>query len=540
MADARGSSSSSGDGGGGEGKGGAGHGDFVGGGQHNWYHGILGAVPPPNVGRQNIVHHQYPAASLIQQHHQSPTMPLPMAQLPYVPQYTVLPTPAVLPSFSLVSQYDLSLIILFDRSSENFQDWVPSNNVAAPHVPSAFQDWRQMCNGSAFMPFGQTAANSNGFYQNLTFNSWTSNNMPRNPVYTSFHPAAIEDHHAPLFHSNNHDIDPGWIKHLYLLLHLFHRCHHHPMDPPIVFRRSDMESEKNDDNPDQIPVSEPPSMNQNGENLIIRFNCREYRVILRKELTNSDVGNIGRIVMPKRDAEAHLPALHQREGVTLKMDDFKFETTWNFKYRFWPNNKSRMYVLESTGGFVKHHGLQTGDIFIIYKSSESGKFVVRGEKAIKPNAIMPVVDCSCKNELNKSEECGSVPFTSTTYGESDGEDYSGDRSSPGAGEVADEGVRDAEPTPHTSFCMEAWREGGETTSEAIATSRHPQRRLRRRTPGAASAPRRSRRPAITIFRKPEFGWYCCAKINRKESEIREQVSKEKVTRRAPFWEKIPF
>lgn len=112
-------------------------------------------------------------------------------------------------SFSLVSQYDLSLIILFDRSSENFQDWVPSNNVAAPHVPSAFQDWRQMCNGSAFMPFGQTAANSNVFYQNLTFNSWTSNNMPRNPVYTSFHPAAIEDHHAPLFHSNNHDIDPG-------------------------------------------------------------------------------------------------------------------------------------------------------------------------------------------------------------------------------------------------------------------------------------------------------------------------------------------
>ncbi|BAS91626.1 putative B3 domain-containing protein Os04g0676650 [Oryza sativa Japonica Group] len=428
MADARGSSSSSGDGGGGEGKGGAGHGDFVGGGQHNWYHGILGAVPPPNVGRQNIVHHQYPAASLIQQHHQSPTMPLPMAQLPYVPQYTVLPTPAVLPSHH--HHHGQSQI-----SQENFQDWVPSNNVAAPHVPSAFQDWRQMCNGSAFMPFGQTAANSNVFYQNLTFNSWTSNNMPRNPVYTSFHPAAIEDHHAPLFHSNNHDIDPGFQTNFRMdqafvpasspfppvssSSHSFSSAKisngptytkkakkSNVKDPPIVFRRSDMESEKNDDNPDQTPVSEPPSMNQNGENLIIRFNCREYRVILRKELTNSDVGNIGRIVMPKRDAEAHLPALHQREGVTLKMDDFKFETTWNFKYRFWPNNKSRMYVLESTGGFVKHHGLQTGDIFIIYKSSESGKFVVRGEKAIKPNAIMPVVDCSCKNELNKSEECG--------------------------------------------------------------------------------------------------------------------------------------
>lgn len=32
--------------------------------------------------------------------------------------------------------------------------------------------------------------------------------------------------------------------------------------------------------------------------------------------------------------------------------------------------------------------------------------VVRGEKAIKPNVIMPIVDCSCKNDLNNSEECG--------------------------------------------------------------------------------------------------------------------------------------
>ena len=47
-------------------------------------------------------------------------------------------------------------------------------------------------------------------------------------------------------------------------------------DPPIVFRRSDMESEKNDDNPDQTPVSEPPSMNQNGENLIIVSNTMPF------------------------------------------------------------------------------------------------------------------------------------------------------------------------------------------------------------------------------------------------------------------------
>lgn len=37
-----------------------------------------------------------------------------------------------------------------------------------------------------------------------------------------------------------------------------------------------MESEKNDDNPDQTPVSEPPSMNQNGENLIIVSNTMPF------------------------------------------------------------------------------------------------------------------------------------------------------------------------------------------------------------------------------------------------------------------------
>uniref|UniRef100_A0A0D9ZSF6 Uncharacterized protein n=1 Tax=Oryza glumipatula TaxID=40148 RepID=A0A0D9ZSF6_9ORYZ len=106
-------------------------------------------------------------------------------------------------------------------------------------------------------------------------------------------------------------------------------------------------------------------------------------------------------------------------------------------------------------------------------------------------------------------QVSSVLFTSTTYGESDGEDYSGDRSGPGAGEVADEAPT---PTPDAGR-----RVGAETLTPA---GHH----------GIAT----------TIFRKPEFGWYCCAKINRKESEIREQVSKEKVTRRAPFWEKIPF
>ena len=34
-------------------------------------------------------------------------------------------------------------------------------------------------------------------------------------------------------------------------------------------------------------------------NPLQKINCQDYRIILRKDLTNSDVGNIGRIVLPK-------------------------------------------------------------------------------------------------------------------------------------------------------------------------------------------------------------------------------------------------
>ncbi|XP_064953761.1 B3 domain-containing protein Os04g0676600-like [Musa acuminata AAA Group] len=79
------------------------------------------------------------------------------------------------------------------------------------------------------------------------------------------------------------------------------------------------------------------------------FSCKELQMILCKELTNSDVSNIGRIVLPKREAEAYLPPLSEREGILLDMDDMTLAVTWKFKFRFWPNNKSRMYILENTG-----------------------------------------------------------------------------------------------------------------------------------------------------------------------------------------------
>ncbi|KAG6471213.1 hypothetical protein ZIOFF_072314 [Zingiber officinale] len=77
------------------------------------------------------------------------------------------------------------------------------------------------------------------------------------------------------------------------------------------------------------------------------------RFLLQKELRNSDVSQLGRIVLPKKEAEAYLPNLTYREGIAINMDDLENLHVWTFKYRFWPNNRSRMYILENTGDDVE-------------------------------------------------------------------------------------------------------------------------------------------------------------------------------------------
>ncbi|XP_074589776.1 regulatory protein viviparous-1-like, partial [Curcuma longa] len=62
--------------------------------------------------------------------------------------------------------------------------------------------------------------------------------------------------------------------------------------------------------------------------------CKELQVALCKELTKSDVGNTGRIVLPKREAEACLPPLSERDGIVLHMEDMALQCSWKFKYRY--------------------------------------------------------------------------------------------------------------------------------------------------------------------------------------------------------------
>ncbi|XP_031481141.1 B3 domain-containing transcription factor ABI3-like isoform X2 [Nymphaea colorata] len=145
---------------------------------------------------------------------------------------------------------------------------------------------------------------------------------------------------------------------------------------------------------------------------------KNLRFLLQKVLKQSDVGNLGRIVLPK-EAEAHLPELEARDGISIAMEDIGTSHVWNMRYRFWPNNKSRMYLLENTGDFVRSNGLQEGDFIVIYSDVKSGKYLIRGVKVPCQGASKAQIKVqktltqkpfqSATVEVSSSSNTGSVP-----------------------------------------------------------------------------------------------------------------------------------
>ncbi|KAL3686329.1 hypothetical protein R1sor_008903 [Riccia sorocarpa] len=127
--------------------------------------------------------------------------------------------------------------------------------------------------------------------------------------------------------------------------------------------------------------SQCPAASEGQSKLSNRREMGNIQYLLQKMLKPSDVGNLGRIVLPKKDAESHLPWLGAREGIAFQCEDYDTGDKLNLRYRFWPNNKSRMYLLENTGEFVKKHNLEEGDRLMIYKNVQDDSFIIRGRKA---------------------------------------------------------------------------------------------------------------------------------------------------------------
>ncbi|KAL3683532.1 hypothetical protein R1sor_001554 [Riccia sorocarpa] len=102
--------------------------------------------------------------------------------------------------------------------------------------------------------------------------------------------------------------------------------------------------------------------------------------LFEKMLSASDAGRIGRLVLPKACAEAYFPAISQPEGLPMKIQDVTGKE-WVFQFRFWPNNNSRMYVLEGVTPCIQSMQLQAGDTVTFSRLDPEGKLVMGYRRA---------------------------------------------------------------------------------------------------------------------------------------------------------------
>ncbi|KAG9441904.1 hypothetical protein H6P81_017758 [Aristolochia fimbriata] len=145
----------------------------------------------------------------------------------------------------------------------------------------------------------------------------------------------------------------------------------------------------------QIRVARPPGEGRGRNQLLPRYWPRitdqELQQIsgdsnstivplFEKVLSASDAGRIGRLVLPKACAEAYFPPISQPEGLPLKIQDAKGKD-WVFQFRFWPNNNSRMYVLEGVTPCIQSMQLQAGDTVTFSRLEPEGKLVMGFRKA---------------------------------------------------------------------------------------------------------------------------------------------------------------
>lgn len=110
--------------------------------------------------------------------------------------------------------------------------------------------------------------------------------------------------------------------------------------------------------------------------------------LFEKVLSASDAGRIGRLVLPKACAEAYFPPISQSEGLPLRIQDVNGKE-WTFQFRFWPNNNSRMYVLEGVTPCIHSMQLRAGDTVTFSRIDPGGKLVMGFRKAANSDTQTP-------------------------------------------------------------------------------------------------------------------------------------------------------
>ncbi|CAJ1948384.1 unnamed protein product [Sphenostylis stenocarpa] len=171
----------------------------------------------------------------------------------------------------------------------------------------------------------------------------------------------------------------------------------------------------------QIRVARPPAEGRGRNQLLPRYWPRitdqelqqisgEYPTfsnstivpLFEKMLSASDAGRIGRLVLPKACAEAYFPPISQPEGLPLRIQDVKGKE-WMFQFRFWPNNNSRMYVLEGVTPCIQSMQLQAGDTVTFSRMDPEGKLIMGFRKATSSTAVQETLPSNMPNGSHSSE-----------------------------------------------------------------------------------------------------------------------------------------
>ena len=88
--------------------------------------------------------------------------------------------------------------------------------------------------------------------------------------------------------------------------------------------------------------------------------CAPREFLGLKTLSGTDLGHM-RVVLPKALAEGgELPRLTEAGGEIVVLFDSR-GVGWPLRFKFWPNKKGRMYVLEGARGLIEAHALEVHD-----------------------------------------------------------------------------------------------------------------------------------------------------------------------------------
>ncbi|GAU30000.1 hypothetical protein TSUD_160850, partial [Trifolium subterraneum] len=128
--------------------------------------------------------------------------------------------------------------------------------------------------------------------------------------------------------------------------------------------------------------------------------------LFEKRLTASDVGRLGRMVLPKSCVETYFPPISQPGGIYLHIEDMKGKKL-KFRFRFWPNNNSRIYVLEGVQPWIQSMQLQAGDFVTFSRMDPEERLIIGFRKAsISSTEVHDITmpNCKTREEMHLPQE----------------------------------------------------------------------------------------------------------------------------------------